>query len=165
MRALRVVLRLGLLSGLGIALSGSPTRAQSTSSKETQSPAPGLRKLTGDDAKRANDLDKAIVATLEADRWDEAVSRAEELLALRTRALGPKHFETVSSELQKKTLRRLAPMPHEDRVAYQSAGPLNAQGEELYAQGKYAQAQPLFRDGMEIRPPPATSRRPSRHRQ
>ena len=65
MKALRVVLRLGLLSGLGIAISGSPTRAQSTSPKETQSPAPGLRKLTGDDAKRADDLDKAIEAALE----------------------------------------------------------------------------------------------------
>ena len=89
MKALRVVLLLGLLSGLGIALSGSPTRAQSASSKETQSPAPGLRKLAGDDARRADDLDKAIAAALEADRWDEAISRAEELHALRARVLGP----------------------------------------------------------------------------
>ena len=83
LKALRVVLRLGLLSGLGIALSGSPSRAQSTSSKETHSPAPGLRKLTGDDAKRADDLGKAIAAALTADCWDEAISRADELHALR----------------------------------------------------------------------------------
>ena len=72
-------------------------------------------------------------------------------IALRTRVQGPKHFETVSEEWRKKTLRRLAPMPHEDRVAYQSAGSLNAQGEVLYAQGKYAQAQPLFEKALEIR--------------
>ena len=150
MKALRVVLRLGLLIGLGIAFSGSPTRPRPRHPKETQSPAPGLRKLTGDDAKRADDLDKAIEAALKADRWDEAISRAEELLALRTRIQGPKHFETVSEEWRKKTLRRLAPMPHEDRVAYLSAGSLNAQGEVLYAQGKYAQAQPLFEKALEI---------------
>jgi tetratricopeptide (TPR) repeat protein len=151
MKALRVVLRLGLLSGLGIALAGSPARAQSTSSKETQSPAPGLRKLAGDDAKRANDLDKAIGAALKADRWDDAISRAEELHALRARVQGPKHFETVSEEWREKTLRRLAPMPHEDRVAYVSAGSLSAQGGVLYAQGKYAQAQRLLEKALEIR--------------
>ena len=75
MKALRVVLRLGLLSGLGIAIPGSPTTAQTTSPKEAQPPAPGLRKLTGDDAKRAEELDKAIEAALKADRWDEAISR------------------------------------------------------------------------------------------
>src|SRR5271165_3102480 len=119
MKALRVVLRSVLLSGLGIALSGSPTRAQNASTKETQSPAPGLRKLAGDDAKRAEELDKAIAAALQADRWDEAISRAEELLALRARVQGPKHFEAVDVEWRVKALRRMASMPHEDRVAYQ----------------------------------------------
>jgi tetratricopeptide (TPR) repeat protein len=151
MKALRVVLRLGLLSGLGIALPGSPTRAQSTSSKETQSQAQGLRKLTADDAKRADDLDKAIDVALEADCWDLAISRAEELLALRTRIQGPKHFETANEERRKKRLRRLAAMPHEDRVAYPSAGSLDAQGTVLYHQGKYAQAQPLYEKALEIR--------------
>ena len=62
--------------------------------------------MTGDDAKRADDLGKAIAAALTADRWDEAISRADELHALRRR--GPKHFETVSEEWKQKTLRRLA---------------------------------------------------------
>ena len=53
MKALRVVFRLGLLIGLGIEIPGLPTTAQTTSPKEAQPPAPGLRKLTGDDEKRA----------------------------------------------------------------------------------------------------------------
>ncbi len=110
-----------------------------------------MRKLTGDDAKRAEELDKAIEAALKADRWDEAIARAEELLALRTRVQGPKHFETVNAEWRLKTLRRVAPMPKEDRVAYQSANTMNEQAEALYAQGKYAQAQPLFEKALEIR--------------
>ena len=50
MNALRVVVRLGLLIGLGIQIPGSTTIAQTTSPKESQPPAPKLRKLTGDDA-------------------------------------------------------------------------------------------------------------------
>jgi len=151
MNALRVVFRLGLLIVLGIEVAGLPTTAQTTSPKEAGPPARGLRKLTGDDAKRAEELDKAIVAALKADRWDEAVARAEELLALRTRAQGPKHFETVNAEWHLNTLRRVARMAREDRVAYQSADSMNAQGETLNAQGKYAQAQPLLEKALEIR--------------
>jgi len=151
MKTLRVVFRLGLLIGLGIEFPGLTTTAQTTSPKEAQPPAPGLRKSTGDDAGRAEVLDKAVEAALKADRWDEAIARAEELLALRTRAQGPKYFETVDAEWLLKTLRRVAPMPHEDRVAYQSANTMNEQATTLNAQGKYAQAQPLFEKALEIR--------------
>jgi tetratricopeptide (TPR) repeat protein len=151
MNALRVVFRLALLITLGIEIPVLPTSAQTTTPNEAQPPAPGLRKLTGDDAKRAEELDKAIEAALKADRWDEAIARAEELLALRTRVQGPKHFETVSEAWRLKALRRVAPMPHEDRVAYQSANTSNAQADVLYAQAKYAQAQPLFEKALEVR--------------
>ena len=151
MKALRVAFQLALLISLGIEIPGLPTSAQTTSPKEAQPPAPGLRKLTGDDANREEELDKSIEAALKADRWDEAIARAEELLALRTRVQGPKHFETVIDEWRLKALRRVAPMPREDRVAYLSANNTNAQAETLLAQGKYAQAQPLFEHALEIR--------------
>jgi len=63
---------------------------------------------------------------------------------LRTRVQGPKHFETVNEEWDLKALRRVAPMPHDDRDAYQSAETMNNQAIDLDSQGKYAQAQPLF---------------------
>jgi len=151
MRTLRVSFRLGLLIGFGIVIPGSSTTAQTTSAKVAQPPAPGLRKLTGDDARRAKELEKAIEAALKADRWDEAIARAEELLALRARVQGPKHFETVNEEWRLKTLRRVAPMPQEDRIAYQLANTMNEQAETLYPQGKYALAQPLFEKALEIR--------------
>jgi tetratricopeptide (TPR) repeat protein len=151
MKVLRIVFRAVLLVGFGIGIPRSPTTAQTTSSKESQSPAPGLRQLTGDDAKRAEELDKAVEAAQKVDRWDEAIARAEELLALRTRAQGLKHFETVNAEWRLKTLRRIAPMPPEDRVAYQSARTMNVQAEALLAQGKYALAQSLNEKALEIR--------------
>jgi len=108
------------------------------------------RKLTGDNARRADELDKAIEAALKADRWDQAIARAEELLALRARAQGPKHFETVNAEWLLKALRRVAPMAEEDRVAYKSAWTMNEQARALRDQGKYAAAQPLFEKALEI---------------
>jgi hypothetical protein len=78
--------------------------------------APGLRKLTGEDEKRAEHLDEQIDQSLKADRWDEAIGRADELLALRTRVQGAEHFETVDAEWVLKKLRRVAPRPHEDRL-------------------------------------------------
>src|SRR5262245_41317578 len=94
MKALHVVFRLGLLMSFGIAMPGWPTIAQTTSPNGSQTPAPGSGQLIGDDARRSEELDKAIEAALTADRWNEAIARAEELLALRTRVQGPKHFET-----------------------------------------------------------------------
>jgi tetratricopeptide (TPR) repeat protein len=112
--------------------------------------APALRKLTGDDEKRAKQLDEQIEKATKANHWDEAIARTEELLALRARVQGPKHFETVDADWRLKTLRRVAPMPHEDRVAYRSARTVSEQAEALFAQGKYAQAQPLYEKSLEI---------------
>ena len=102
MNALRIVFGLGLLIGLGIEISISPAAAQTATPKEAQPPARGLWKLTGDDVKLAEELTKAIEGATMADRWDKAIARAEELLALRVRAHGPKHFETVNTEWRRK---------------------------------------------------------------
>jgi hypothetical protein len=56
MKALHILFRLGLLIGIAVEFPGWPALAQTTSSKETQPAAPGLRRLTGDDAKRAQEL-------------------------------------------------------------------------------------------------------------
>jgi tetratricopeptide (TPR) repeat protein len=151
MKALRVVFRLWLVMGFGLIIPILPVAAQAPPPKETQTPASVLRKLTGDDVKRAEDLDKAIQAAEAAGRWDEAIARAEELLALRTQVQGPKYFETVNMQWRLKALRRVARMPDEDRVAYQTAKIIDAQAGVLHAQGKYALTQPLFEKTLEIR--------------
>ena len=136
--------------GLLVLVIASAVPAQTPAPTTGQPPALGLRKLTGDDARKAEELDKAVEAALKADRWDEAMKKAEELFALRARAQGEKHFETVNEEWRMKALRRVAPVPKEDRVAYLSAGVMNQQAEALLAQGKYALAQPLFEKALEI---------------
>src|SRR6516165_7543452 len=108
----------------GVRVSGQAPTAKPSAG---QPPAPAMRKLTGADAKRAEELGKAIDAALKADHWDEAIAKAEELLSLRAKVQGPKHFETVSAEWRLKTLRQVAPLPKQDRVAYQSSITMNDQ--------------------------------------
>jgi tetratricopeptide (TPR) repeat protein len=151
MEALRRVLVMGLLLGSGSGWAGWPTTAQTTAPKEEQPPAAGARTLTGADARRATELNKAIETALAADRWDEAVARAEELVALRRQVLGPAYFETVDDEWRLKSFRKVAPMPEEERAAYRSALTMMSQANTLFDQGKYAQVQPLFEKALEIR--------------
>ncbi len=140
-----------MLIGLGIGFWVLSTSAQTTSPKEAPPQPQGFRKLTGDDAKRAEELDKAIEAALKADRWDEAIAKAEELLALRTRVQGPKHFETVTAEWRLKALRRVAPMPKEDRVAYQSAKTMNAASGNPRRPGEVRPGPAALEKALEIR--------------
>ena len=42
---------------------------------------PGLIKLTGEDERRAKELDEQIDKAMKADRWGEAITKGEELLS------------------------------------------------------------------------------------
>ncbi len=143
MRTVRIAFWLLLLVGIGMRLQESIASGQSTSSKETQPRAQASPKLTGDDARRAEELDKAVADALKADRWDEAIVKLQEVLALRSRVNGPTHHETVDAKWFLKAVRTVAPMPAADRVAYRSAVALGKQAQSLYDQGKYADAQAL----------------------
>jgi tetratricopeptide (TPR) repeat protein len=112
-------------------------------------PAPGSRNLAAQHEKRAKHLDEQIDRALKGDRWEPAITAAEELLALRTQTEGATYFKTVSAQWLVTPLRRVAAMPKVDRFAYLSAESMNAQGESLAAQGKYALAQALYENALE----------------
>jgi tetratricopeptide (TPR) repeat protein/CHAT domain-containing protein len=137
-----VVLLLGsLVFFVPLSVSGQAPTAKPAAD---QPPAPGLRKLNDADKKRTEVLYEQIDKAVRGDRWDEAIARAEEALALRTRVQGAKHFDTVIDEWWVKALRRVAAMPRESRAAYRSAEIEGNQGAELCSQRKYAEAQPLL---------------------
>jgi tetratricopeptide (TPR) repeat protein len=150
MKALRARFSVRLLIGFAIGIPASEATAQTPSAKTAQPEASAQRKLSGDDLKRAAELNRSIEAALKADRWDEAIARAEELLAVRARVRGLKHFETVNDEWRLKALRRVAALPKDERVAFQSARTLSKQADVLYFQGKYAAAQPLYEKALQI---------------
>src|SRR5438270_10600367 len=99
------------LPGLLILLIASAVLGQSPAPARAQPPAPGLRTLTGADEQRTKQLDEQIDQAMKEDRWKDAIARAEELLALRARLQGEKHFEVVDTAWQVKTLRRSAALP------------------------------------------------------
>jgi CHAT domain-containing protein len=129
-------------------VSGQGPTATPAADKPT---APALRKLSDADEKRAKELDEQIKSALKAARWNEAIARTEELVALLTQATGPNHFETVNAQRLLKTLRVVVSRPPEDRAAYESADTMSRQAELLEKQGKYAPAQPLLEKSLEIR--------------
>ena len=87
-----------LLGLLVLWIASAALGQQTPATPAGQPAAPGLVKLTGAEAKRAEELDKAIAASLKADRWDEAIAKAQELYAMRVKVQGPKCFETVDAE-------------------------------------------------------------------
>jgi tetratricopeptide (TPR) repeat protein len=128
----------------------SKAPGQTPASAASKPTAPGLVKLTGDDEKRAKRLAEQIDKSLTADRWDEAIAEADELLDLRKRGQGSKHFETVNEEWRLKALRRVAPCSHDERMTYLSTRTIGEQAKSLMHKGEYALAQPLLENVLEI---------------
>jgi tetratricopeptide (TPR) repeat protein len=136
---------------LGTVLISSSAPGQTLAPATSEPIAPGLIKLTGEDEKRAKQLEEQIDKALKADRWDEAIARAEELLALRVRIQKPEHFEAVNARLFLESLRRIGALPKDDRAAYMSANRLDEQAEAQSGEGKFAEAKALYEKSLEIR--------------
>jgi tetratricopeptide (TPR) repeat protein len=132
-------------------LIGSSAWGQASRQRTDNPIAPGLIELTGEDKKRAKQLCEEMEKAVNADRWDEAIAKAEELLALRTRAQGPKHYETVDAVRQVKNIRQMAALPKDDRSALLLAIDLNGEGESFFGKGMYLAAQSSFQKALEIR--------------
>jgi tetratricopeptide (TPR) repeat protein len=150
MKAPRGALQSRLAYLLALTLWGTPALAQPSTPKDAQPAEARPRRLAGDDARSAQELETAINAALKADRFDTAIARTEELLALRVRAQGPTHFETMTVHWRLKTLHLVQRMTKRDRSDFQLSSTLNEQAVSLDAQGKYAEAQPLYNRALEL---------------
>jgi tetratricopeptide (TPR) repeat protein len=112
---------------------------------------PYKRLLQGDDARKAAALQKQIEALWATAKFDEAVKPAEELRALRQRVQGEKHWEVADAARLVQTLRQAAALPVGKRTALAAAPALVGKASVLYGQGKYAEAEPLFRQALAVR--------------
>jgi tetratricopeptide (TPR) repeat protein len=111
---------------------------------------PYKRLLQGDDAKKAEALQKRIDELWTASKFAEAVAPAEELLALRRRVQGDRHWEVADSARRVETLRRAARLPVAQQQALAEVPRTAAKAKELDGQGKYAQAEPLHRKALDL---------------
>jgi CHAT domain-containing protein len=111
---------------------------------------PYKRLLHGDDAKKAEALQKQIDQLSEAAKFAEALSPAEELQGLRQRGQGTGHWEAADAARRVQMLRLAARLPAAQQQALAAALPIEAKSQALEAQGRFAQAEPLWRKALAV---------------
>jgi tetratricopeptide (TPR) repeat protein len=111
---------------------------------------PYKRVLQGDDAKKAEALQKRIDELWTAGKFAEAVAPAEELLALRQRVQGEGHWEVIDAARRVETLRRATRLPAAQQQALAEVPHTAAKAAELDRQGKYGEAEPLLRKALAV---------------
>lgn len=114
-----------------------------------QTPQPPV--LTGDDAKRVEELGGKVDDLRTAGKYAEAQEPAREILAIRTRGLGAGHWQTADAKRDLQTLERLAALPAEARAEFTAAEKLSAELAGLRRQGKYREGLPVAERMAEIR--------------
>jgi CHAT domain-containing protein/Flp pilus assembly protein TadD len=128
--------------------------AQSRPSASEDPPAQellGERVLTGDDAKRVDELEKKVSQLWQAGKDTEAQVAAREILAIRTRVQGAAHWQAADAKRLLRTLEQIAALPPDARAELTQAVRQASEAEQLYAQANYAAAEALNRKALAIR--------------
>jgi CHAT domain-containing protein len=107
------------------------------------------RMLTGEDAKKAAELEKRTQDFLVLGNHLEAIRLQEELLALRTKVQGADHWETVDQKWNLMFLKILVALPREKRTTLNKAfeGMVVA-ADRLEKQAQFASAMPFLQEGL-----------------
>lgn len=79
------------------------------------------RMLTGDDAKKANELEDRIEADQEADRYQNAIASAQEILDLQIRVQGADHWQVAVAKSRLEELKKIAALPAEKRAGWRKS--------------------------------------------
>jgi tetratricopeptide (TPR) repeat protein len=123
--------------------------AAGTSAAVAEEP-PYKRTLQGEDAKRAAALQKQIDDLWAAAQFNEALKPAEELRALRRRVQGEGHWQAADAARLLQTLQKVAALPAGERAALAAVPVFVQKAHTLYGQGKYADAEPLYRRALAV---------------
>src|SRR5262245_13214251 len=141
-------LRLTLPLALG--LCALATGQSSERGRQPREPKPHWQRLlTGEDAKKAADLTKRIQELDDADKRDEALKLAKELLALRIEWQGEDHYEVRDARLFLADLER-PPLTAAERKQLKDALGLRNEALALYQKGQAASAVPLAAKALAI---------------
>jgi tetratricopeptide (TPR) repeat protein len=109
---------------------------------------PARHLLAGADGRRAAALHKQLMASLDAGRYDEALSPAAELYALRARVQGARHWETAEAPENLRFVRKAAALSPTARTRFHAALLLQSQVGARMSTGRYAEAEPLARKAL-----------------
>jgi tetratricopeptide (TPR) repeat protein len=114
-------------------------------------PPPWQLVLRGDDAERVKGLDNAIDELERQGRFAEAMTPAREVLAIRRRAQGEGHWETISARIEGRARERIAGQPRADQSELAAVLRQQDETESLRRQGRHAEAEPLLRRMLAVR--------------
>jgi CHAT domain-containing protein/tetratricopeptide (TPR) repeat protein len=112
---------------------------------------PYKRRLTGVEAKQADGWEQKVGDLTAAGKYAEALAPARQVLALRTRRQGAKHWETIDADRTLQTLKKLADLDAKGREGLAAATRLEADAYQLFQQGRYSRAESLVRKALGIR--------------
>jgi tetratricopeptide (TPR) repeat protein len=115
----------------------------------TEAP-PYQRLLQGDDARKAAALTKRIAELWPAGKVAEAMEPAAALLALRQKAQGKGHWQTVDAALTVETLRRAMKLPEKQRQELSEMLTLQGKAHALNQHGQYAAAEAVLPKVLEV---------------
>jgi tetratricopeptide (TPR) repeat protein len=109
------------------------------------------RLLQGDDAKKAEELQKRLNALMPAGKLDEALASAEELARLRQERQGKEHWQAVNARFDVEEIRGALRSTPEDREGYVKSFQLEGRAKSLERQGRYQEALPLLKQILALR--------------
>jgi CHAT domain-containing protein/tetratricopeptide (TPR) repeat protein len=116
---------------------GSVGQSLPRSQTEQQDDAPWKRSLTGADARKVEQLSQQLIQLYEAGRYVEAQVPAREILSLRTRVQGARHWQTLNEQRALETVERIAALPAAAQAELTEATRIEKGLAELKRQGRY----------------------------
>jgi tetratricopeptide (TPR) repeat protein len=137
-------------------VSAAGVRAQVPAPGPTAGAAPPARRsaqpraLEGDAASRVESLGTTIAELQKQGRFAEAVAPAREVLAIRARAQGEDHWQTVLARIEAETIVQAAGLPARDQSELASVYRKSDEALARYRAARYAEAQRLFREMLEV---------------
>ena len=97
------------------------------------------------------EIQQTIGRQLIAGKIAEVVAPAKELFELQKHQRGESHWQTVDARWRYETLQRLVVVPREVQEQFLKAIQIDGKGGNAYSGGRYAEAQALYREALEIR--------------
>jgi tetratricopeptide (TPR) repeat protein len=108
-------------------------------------------KLTAQQQKRLEKLERSMNAAAFAGKMGEALRLAREGEALRRRWQGPRHWQTVDARYAVERWQRLALLSAAAQKQAGRAERLEAEARALYGRARYAEAEKIFRETLALR--------------
>jgi Flp pilus assembly protein TadD len=128
---------------LGLLLTGVCLSAQEPKAEDLAKLPPYERMLKGDDAKKAEELQKSYNKYLNAEDWAEAKKFAQALIDFRTQKQGADHYEVTNANQLLKNVEIRAQLTPQERKALAEADQQNQQLVALDQQGQFVRAAQL----------------------